>query len=218
MVRIILTMFIMLLLILLCACGLPTEENVIDGIAEDAATMIESINLCGEYASAFCDSMGEKVDSNEILYHCESCYRFVPLFDVIGFEEAVRDNLIDASFGMIDFGTSTSEIIGIINQFRLYWEEEMNSVIESLVEILRCDGVDILNKAQRSWLDYMDSNHSFRLTLFYDDFYSVEGSSMHRILVNYVRMEETRRRTLELMEYYFWITGNVTFIFQGLDR
>lgn len=146
----------------------------------------------------------------------------IALFGGSDFGEAIRDNPIDKAFEAVDFDGSTLQIIEICNQFRFYWEAEIEATCKKLYELLRDEDVESLKNAQRAWAEYMTSNHDLRVSLFYEDFlssqpYGVANGTLDRALMNSVRMEETRRRALELMEYYFRFTGDVEFVFIADD-
>ena len=146
----------------------------------------------------------------------------IALFGTTEFNNAIRDNPIDQAFNEIEFSTSTSDIIEINNQFRVYWEAEINSTCEKLYNLLHKKDADALRNAQRTWFEFMENNHSLRLSLFYgDDFlsqpYGVANGMLDRVFVNTTRMEETRRRALELMEYYYRFTGKIEFAFSEVE-
>jgi len=147
----------------------------------------------------------------------------IALFGGSDFGEAIRDNPIDKAFEAIGFDGSTLQIIETCNLFGAYWEAEIDSAFEKLYILLRDEDAVTLRNAQRAWTEYMASNHDLRISLFYEDFmsnqpYGVASGTLDRAIINSVRKEETRRRALELMEYYFRFTGEVQFVFTGADR
>ena len=147
----------------------------------------------------------------------------IALFGAVEFDDTIRDNPIDKAFEAAGFDGSTLQIIETCNQFRSYWEAEIDATCERLYALLREEDAEALRNAQHAWAEYMAFNHDLRISLFYEDFmssqpYGVANGTLDRAIMNSVRMEETRRRALELMEYYFRFTGEVQFVFAEADH
>jgi len=169
---------------------------------------------------AFLQACGSSIQEPPASTSAETQAEPIALFGTVEFDDAIRDNPIDKAFEAVEFGTSTRDMIGIHNQFRSYWEAEIDATCEKLYGLLREEDAEILRNAQRAWAEYMAVNHDLRISLFYEDFmsnqpYGVANGTLDKVMMNTVRMEETRRRALELMEYYYRLTGKVRFVFEG---
>ena len=145
---------------------------------------------------------------------------YLSLFGTEGFHFAIHENPIDQAFNAIEFGTSTSDIIRINNEFRVYWEAEIDATLERLYGLMREEDAELLRNAQRTWEEYMAFNNRVRISLFYEDFltpepYGVANGMLDRIFMNSVHLKETRARAIELMELYFRFTGEVQFVYEN---
>jgi len=160
------------------------------------------------------------IEENPSVTSIESKTDPIALFGTFEFDDAICDNPIDKAFEEVGYSGPTVQVIEACNQFRFYWEAEMDAACEKLYALLRDEDADALRNAQQAWTEYMASNHDLRISMFYEDFmsdepYGIASGTLDKALMNTVRMEETRRRALELMEYYYRFTGEVQFVFEG---
>ena len=78
---------------------------------------------------------------------------YLSQFGTEGFHFAVLNNPIDKAFAAIEFGSSTSDIIRIHNEFRVYWEVEIGAALERLYGLLREEDAEALQNAQSAWAE-----------------------------------------------------------------
>ena len=135
------------------------------------------------------------------------------LFATDGFDELAKDNPIDKSYSKLNLNGSTEEIIEVNSEFIAHWEQEINFTCEKLLEVLGDKDALSLKESQIAWETYMDYNDTLRKQFFYGNTYEMNQGSLEKVIMNDVRLNETRYRALELKEYLYRLVGSVDFVF-----
>jgi len=125
------------------------------------------------------------------------------------FDEEFQYNPIDYAFALTREEVLTiGAMIQTSYRFRNYWQAEIDNVVIRLSERLgEYSTVEMLN-AQQAWEEYIEHNLQFRRSLL-----SHLGSA-YRVIINNIWLEETRARAIELMDFYYRLTGEVVFVFE----
>ena len=146
----------------------------------------------------------------------EYTYERFSLFGTSGFNDAIRENPIDSTFALLELGASTTELIRETRRFAVYWSAEIDALVIRLQELLREEDAENLRTSQQAWREYMDANYAFwqpLLEVF--GYYDIAYGTLDWGLANSLRMNEFRARAIELMEFYFRLTGEIVFVFEG---
>jgi len=108
-----------------------------------------------------------------------------------------------------------------LERFADHWEKELEHVFEKLLVLLSEKDRKALMEEQQLWEDYLNAALSFRKSIINEKNSDLEEyifEYQEESTLNSIRLYETRKRTLELMEYYYRFTGEVEFVFGGIDE
>ena len=107
---------------------------------------------------------------------------------------------------------TTSDIKEWVAHYAQIWLKEMDSVYESLSNQVSDESRVFLEQSQAAW-EVMNQQDS---ALWFEIFYSSKGQGSGDIsMVGFQNIYRIRQRTFLLAEYYFWLTGDFNFIWQG---
>ncbi|MCL2447143.1 MAG: hypothetical protein FWD06_10305 [Oscillospiraceae bacterium] len=131
--------------------------------------------------------------------------------EIWDFNQAFHNNSIDQAF-YNDEQLPTGPIIGVYG-FLDYWRAEVDAVFIKLLDVLNEEDAALLKMTQETWAEYMEHSELFRVRLLGS--YDIGAGRSDGQLIGYVLMRETRARAIELMEFYFRLTGEIMFVFEG---
>ena len=134
-----------------------------------------------------------------------------------GFSKYVKDNAIDRDYGAElailqqspQFNTQgwvelESKYIGI-------WDKELNNTYNNLLKKLNEKEKEKLRASQQGWLQFHTKESEFIAESWDDLGLGSQGRVQSAIAIK----DRIRERTLQLMEYYFMLGGDVEFLYKG---
>ena len=124
------------------------------------------------------------------------------------YEESISDPTLTATSG---------HIAGLENRFCDYWKAEVDAVYKKLYSILEKEHANTLKKTQHAWKDYMKYSEEIRGNLLFSEIYDIGAGRIDSYLIGSMLKEETRARAIELMEFYYRLTGELEFVFKGTE-
>jgi len=131
------------------------------------------------------------------------------------FDEVFYNNPIDQARSTWEqdpetLAMTTGQAISYINSFQRYWSTEIDAVIVRLQEVLDEYYSTVLMNAQQAWTEYMEYNATFRRGLLL----TPDAGQAQWFMTAELLQQETRARAIELMDFYFRLTGEVVFVFE----
>lgn len=135
-------------------------------------------------------------------------------YDMPGdFTKWLENNLLDRDYWLdmrnpANYGTSSMELVEA--KYIKLWDKELNVIYQKLLLRLNDEEKELLIEAQVGWLQYHEKEQDFvNIALKKDagSFFRVQKANAYRLRL--------RDRTLELMEYYHRLGGNVEFEYKG---
>ena len=122
------------------------------------------------------------------------------------FSDIINNNPIDKDY-RIEFdelqksGNFTTLAMGAMEgKYTTKWEDEVNAALTYLYKTLNEQDSINLKQAQNSWQMFMDDDYYFVSEKFvYTGYFGTQG----KVQIETVRLQRTRERAIELMEYIF---------------
>jgi uncharacterized protein YecT (DUF1311 family) len=134
-----------------------------------------------------------------------------------GFSMYVQDNVIDKSYEAetTQFQQSnefsTQGWIALESKYIEIWDNELNNIYNKLLEKLNEKEQKELREAQKGWLQYHIKESEFVVESWND----LGLGSQGKVQLSMSQKARIRQRTLQLMEYYFMVGGDVEFSYKG---
>jgi uncharacterized protein YecT (DUF1311 family) len=134
-----------------------------------------------------------------------------------GFSMYVQDNVIDKSYEAetTQFQQSnefsTQGWIALESKYIEIWDNELNNIYNKLLEKLNEKEQKELREAQKGWLQYHIKESEFVVESWND----LGLGSQGKVQLSMSQKSRIRQRTLQLMEYYFMVGGDVEFSYKG---
>lgn len=124
------------------------------------------------------------------------------------FSDIINDNPIDKDY-WVEFdelqkseNLTTLAMGALETKYRIIWEEEVNTALSYLYETLSEQDSLKLKQAQKSWQSFLNDDDCFVSEKFiYTRFFGSQGI----VQMEKVRLNRTRERAIELMEFIFSI-------------
>ncbi len=160
------------------------------------------------------DSADDDKDSNDNTYFGQ--YQMAEE----GFSQLVKDNAIDKDYAaeMAEFQKSaefsTNGWIQLESKYSKLWDNELNSIYNILMEKLKDNEKKKLIEAQKGWLAFHIGESEF-VSEAWDAFGLGSQGRVQMIMAEKSRLRE---RTLQLMEYYHMLAGDIEFIYESLGE
>ena len=104
----------------------------------------------------------------------------------------------------------------VYDQFTAYWQIELSYVLDRLYSLLDDNDAEMLRREQALWEEFIDISMTLNASI-YDRAVEDDQRWVADVTLSDVRLFETRKRTLELMEYYYRFTGEIHFVFDGFS-
>jgi len=101
----------------------------------------------------------------------------------------------------------------VYDRFTAYWQIELSYVLDRLYSLLDGNDAEMLRREQDLWEELIDISMTLNASI-YDSTVEDDQRWVADVTLSDVRLFETRKRTLELMEYYYRLTGEVVFVFE----
>lgn len=137
-----------------------------------------------------------------------------------GFSELVKNNAIDRDYAneMAEFQESTefstNGWIQLESKYSKLWDNELNNIYKKLLEKLNDEEKKKLLEAQKGWLVFHVSESEFVAEAWEDFGLGSQG----RVQILIAERDRIRKRTLQLMEYYHMLGGEVEFLYEGVKE
>ncbi|HYE10801.1 MAG TPA: lysozyme inhibitor LprI family protein [Patescibacteria group bacterium] len=134
-----------------------------------------------------------------------------------GFSMYVQDNVIDKNYEAetTQFQQSnefsTQGWIALESKYIEIWDNELNNIYNKLLEKLNEKEQKELREAQKGWLQYHIKESEFVVESWND----LGLGSQGKVQLSMSQKARIRQRTLQLMEYYFMVGGDVEFSYKG---
>lgn len=137
-----------------------------------------------------------------------------------GFSNLVKDNGIDKDYKIESdkFQKSpefnTQGWIEIENKYSKLWDKELNDVYNKLLKKLNEAKKKKLTEAQKGWVLFHINESEFVSVAWSDLGLGTQG----KVQLVMAQKERLRTRTLQLMEYYHLLGGEVEFLYKGMNE
>lgn len=129
-----------------------------------------------------------------------------------GIEELLNDNIIDKLYiEECNDAMTTVEFININNRYLDIWKNELDNVVDKIKAFLSDEMLSEFDKSQAAWQIYFETDPNIAVDIYTQKMGS--GSIVHQLYAD-KSLHMVRKRTLELAEYYYILTGNFEFEFQ----
>ena len=124
-------------------------------------------------------------------------------------EDVLNDNPIDKSFLAEESKQITTvDNVEFLDKYYKIWDTELSFTLKNLRVTLKGKALKALNDSQSAWQKFRVSD----VNLGYEVNFAINGvGSIIPILDGYKGIALIRERTLELKEYYYMATGDLTF-------
>jgi len=134
-----------------------------------------------------------------------------------GFSNQVKDNAIDRDYKeeWDKFQKSpefnTQSWVELENKYIGLWDKELNNTYNKLLRKLNEEEKKKLIQAQKGWLEFHTNESEFVAEAWEELGLGTQG----RVQLVMAAKDRIRERTLQLMEYYYMLGGEVEFLYQG---
>jgi uncharacterized protein YecT (DUF1311 family) len=139
-------------------------------------------------------------------------------YDISGeFEELINENPIDAAYEqksekIFEEEEETPQIWkNLEEEFVKIWETEMNAVYQKLLAVLSPQERELLTLSHKGWLRYHQNEPEFLKKLFAG---KRETAAQGELDILISIKDRLRTRTLELLEYYYILKKEVSFVYK----
>lgn len=127
-------------------------------------------------------------------------------------EELLNNNIIDKLYIEECNGAMTTlEFMDINNKYLDIWKNELDNVVDKIKTFLSDEMLSEFNESQAAWQIYFETDPNIAVDIYTQKMGS--GSIVHQLYAD-KSLHMVRKRTLELAEYYYILTGNFEFEFQ----
>lgn len=134
-----------------------------------------------------------------------------------GFSKLVKDNAIDRDYKAesAEFQESpefsTQSWVQLEAEYTKLWDKELNNIYNKLLGKLNAEEKEKLLKAEKGWVEFHLNESGFVVEAWEDMGLGSQG----RVQLVMAEKDRIRERTLQLMEYYYMLGGEVKFLYQG---
>ena len=129
-----------------------------------------------------------------------------------GVEELLNNNIIDKLYiEECNDAMTTMEFMDINNKYLDIWKNELDNVVDKIKVSLSGELILDFNESQAAWQILFETDPNIA-----GDIYTQKmgrGSIVHQLYADKA-LHMVRKRTLELAEYYYILTGDFEFEFQ----
>ena len=136
------------------------------------------------------------------------------VYDYSGdFSKQIEQNPLDRDY-KLDFSiaSTTVEYGALESKYIKLWDRELNLIYQKLMKKLNSQQIDVLTDSQVGWLQWHTRETQFVDAVWINDRKLGTQGAIQELKAQKQRL---RNRTLELMEYYSLLNGNVEFEYQG---
>jgi len=137
-----------------------------------------------------------------------------------GFSSLVKDNKIDRDYNTESANFqkspefSTQGWVELESRYKELWDKELNNTYNKLIKELNEAEQKKLLEAQKVWLQFHTNESAFVL----ETWENLGLGSQGRVQLVMAEKERIRKRTLQLMEYYNMLGGEVEFLYKGVNK
>jgi|GEM_PF-4093031 len=133
-----------------------------------------------------------------------------------GFDQQIRQTPIIIDLALFDAENDMRMANAeLYDRFTEYWQIELSHVLYRLYRVLDVGEAEMLREEQLLWESFIDISMTLNSAIYSAARESQSEDSFEQITISHVRLYETRKRTLELMEYYYRLAGEIVFVFEG---
>lgn len=144
-----------------------------------------------------------------------SGYSAYGVYDLIGeFTEQMKANPIDQDYRgeCKELSNSskfnTMEAVKLEEKYIRIWDQELNHIYQMLMEKLDRDEYELLRKSQKGWLEHHQQEHEFANRFLFQRRSGRLLGTQGMVQLRLAFKDRIRARTLELMEYYLFVSGD----------
>lgn len=215
-------LFMALVLIILTSCHKNGNndslevENITDisDIHSDSTEVQEQNNdATAEVKNELLDSQEKELDSAE--EDADIKYNFTIKGESPDELKAlISDNPIDLRHKELleDYDGSSQMIIEVASKYEEFWNVEMEVAYNKLLGLLDENDRESLINSQSSWENYMESKKNIELSFFNEQKYGNCGTLREALAID-DNADETKARAYDLLEYLYFITGEINLVF-----
>lgn len=137
-----------------------------------------------------------------------------------GFSSLVKDNAIDREYEaewdkfQKSQEFSTQGWVELEAKYRELWDKELNNTYNKLMKELNEEEKKKLLEAQSGWVQFHMNESEFVNAAWEDFGLGTQG----RVQLIIAEKDRIRERTLQLMEYYNMLGGDIEFLYKGLNN
>lgn len=129
-----------------------------------------------------------------------------------GVEELLNNNIIDKLYiEECNDAMTTMEFMDINNKYLEIWKNELDNVVDKIKVSLSGELILDFNESQAAWQILFETDPNIAVDIYTQKMGS--GSIVHQLYADKA-LHMVRKRTLELAEYYYILTGDFEFEFQ----
>lgn len=129
-----------------------------------------------------------------------------------GVEELLNNNIIDKLYiEECNDAMTTMEFMDINNKYLDIWKNELDNVVDKIKVSLSGELILDFNESQAAWQILFETDPNIAVDIYTQKMGS--GSIVHQLYADKA-LHMVRKRTLELAEYYYILTGDFEFEFQ----
>ena len=127
-------------------------------------------------------------------------------------EEILNNNIIDKLYiEECKAAMTTVEFMHIDNRYLDIWKNELDNVVDKIKAVLSDEMLSRFDESQAAWQIYFETDPNIAVDIYIQKM--GRGSIVHQLYAD-KSLHILRKRTLELAEYYYILTGNFEFEFQ----
>lgn len=132
------------------------------------------------------------------------------------FEVLILNNPIDLRRKELleDYDGSSRMTIEVASKYEEFWNIEMEAAYSELLDLLDGDDRQKLISSQTSWENYMESKKNIEISFFKEQKYNTCGTLREALAID-ENADETKARAYDLLEYLYFITGEIKMVFSS---
>ena len=132
------------------------------------------------------------------------------------FSSCIRDNPIDLKYKELgeDYDGSCRMIVERDTEYKNWWYAEMEVAYSQLLKLLDEEDRQSLIESQTAWESYMAHKKNIENNFYDQGKYGTVGKLRQAFVVS-EEAEEVKNRAYSLLEYLYFITGEVNLVFSA---
>lgn len=201
-------------LLVLTSCSKPPENKDTTVPESKLETTTKSVQQVNTVSAKDENTSNENINNQQ---NNESFYWGQYQMADEGFSQHIKNNAIDRDYQIesdkfqASPEFSTQGWVELEYKYVEIWDKELNDIYKKLLDRLNDEEQEKLRKAQRGWLQFHINESEF----VHEAWNDLGLGSQGRVQLAMLIKERIRNRTLQLMEYYYMMGGEVEFLYKG---